>query len=381
MLESHIRVTIITNILPSYREGFYNRLLSIPEIKLRVYCQDKIPGADFKTIHGKYLDNVTLIKYISARNEKIVWQFLPWRQIISESDVIFIGGNPRVLSDVVLGIFLRLIGKKVVLWTMAHSYKSNMITERVRLFWTRLFKVIFVYTDNEVDYLEKRGFSNKFLLGMNNGLDQRKIDRVRSSWTTTDLNEWIKVNGFDNNILLLSCARLVSKNRFELFIAALPAILKVHPTVLWCIIGDGDYREYLNTAICNLGLEKNVKFLGEIHDENKLAPWFLSSQLFIHPAAIGLSLLHSFGYGLPVITHERAELHGPEYAAFTDGLTGKNFIYENVDSLSKITVEILSNIDSIKKMKEYSLLVVENKYNVDIMVSRFLRITEYAFRN
>jgi len=60
-------------------------------------------------------------------------------------------------------------------------------------------------------------------------------------------------------------------------------------------------------------------------NESDLAPWFLSSELFIHPGAIGLSLLHSFGYGLTVITHDNKMLHNPEYAIFEPELTGRNF--------------------------------------------------------
>ena len=40
--------------------------------------------------------------------------------------------------------------------------------------------------------------------------------------------------------------------------------------------------------------------LGSIYDEIELAPWFLTADAFVYPENIGLSILHAFGYGLPV---------------------------------------------------------------------------------
>ena len=36
--------------------------------------------------------------------------------------------------------------------------------------------MIFVYTDKEVNYLRDMGFTKQCIIGMNNGLDQKKID-------------------------------------------------------------------------------------------------------------------------------------------------------------------------------------------------------------
>lgn len=373
-----INVAVLTNIIPTYREGFYDRLFNREDLNVTVYCQNRMPGMNLIPIHERYGERVKIVKYISAKNEKVAWQFLPWGEIINDYDVVFVGGNPRVLSDFLISSFLHFAGKNIVHWTMAHSFRANVISEMIRLMWSRIFENIFVYTDAEVEYLHKKGFKKKFILGMNNGLDQKNIDAVAAAWTKDRLKEWSASNNLENRTLMLSCARLDAKNRFELVVQSMPEIIALFPDLLWCLIGDGDDEVKLKTMVKNAGLSSHVRFIGGLYKEDELAPWFLSSEVFVHPAAIGLSLLHSFGYGLPVITHGKAELHNPEYAAFEPDSTGRNFCIGNPQSLADTVIKLLQDRALLSNMKKYVLKVAREKYNVDVMVERFVEIARKA---
>ncbi len=375
-----MRVAIITNVLPTYREGFYNRLFNRQDIQVNVFCQKKIPGLNLKTIHDKYGTNVRIIKFISAKGEKIAWQFLPWKKLIKDYDVIFIQGNPRYLSDLLFGTFLTLIKKNVVLWTMAHSSGANSISERIRLSWSRIFSYIFVYTDNEVKHLQLKGFVNQYILGMNNGLDQIAIDKEIQNWSEKMLNDWLSNNKLKDKIILLSCARLETKNRFDLFVNALPHVVDRFPNVLWCIIGDGVEKNNLINQIAQVGLSQHVLFIGELYDEQMLCPWFLASTLFIHPGSIGLSIMHAFGYGLPVITNNNKSRHYPEFGAFEENQTGRLYEENNALDFSKVVNELVIDEKARLNMKEQALKIARNKFNVDIMVDRFVKISNAALK-
>jgi glycosyltransferase involved in cell wall biosynthesis len=377
-MKKKLKIGITTNIITTYRKGFYDRLFSKPDIDVTVYCQDHMPGMNLLSIHKQYPSNVKIIKFISAKKEKIVWQFLPWTEIITKYDVVFVSGNPRVLSDVVLGTLLRLMGKRVVLWTMAHSYRGNKLTESIRLLWSRIFQNIFVYTDKEVEYLKEKGFRNHYILGMNNGLDQKNIDSIVSKWTEEKITKWMELHDYQNKKIIISCARLETKNNFGLVIEALPKIVQKIPNLLWFLIGGGDEEENLKKLASKLRVEKHIVFLGAIYEEEKLAPYFLSSLLFIHPAAIGLSLLHAFGYGIPVIVHDQIDLHGPEYAAFQNHITGKNFKFNDPDDLANVIITLLNNPNEINQMKRNVQKIAREQYNVDIMVDRFIQMANHA---
>lgn len=373
-----IKIAVITNIIPTYREGFYDRLFSEPDISVTVFCQDDIPGLNLPSIHKKYGNRINIVKYFSTYKEKICWQFLPWTNLFNNYDVVFVGGNPRIISDLLISTALHICGKHIVHWTMVRSFRANSFTEFIRLLWSKIFKNIFVYTDAEAEYLVRKGFKNKFILGMNNGLDQKKIDFSASKWTASKLKEWRYKNKLEEKILILSCARLESKNKFHQVIQALPQIIASIPNCVWCVIGDGDSKASMNELVKNLGLDNNVRFVGALYKEEELAPWFLSSEILIHPAAIGLTLMHAFGYGLPVITHGCLEMHNPEYAAFEPELTGRNFQIDNICSLAETVIALLNDSSARIIMKKNVLTIAREKYNIDIMVDRFIEIARVA---
>ncbi len=334
-----------------------------------------MPGMNFASIHEKYGDKFKIVKYYSAKRERIVWQFLPWSEILNKYDIVFINGNPRVFSDFMISTVMHFTNRNVVLWTMAHSYKANQLTEYIRLKWSKIFNYILVYNDNDVSYLKSKNFHKSYILGINNGLDQVKIDSVVAKYTENHIKEWKIKNNLHNRLIVLSCARLESKNKFNIMVQALSQIINIIPNILWCLIGDGDERDNLEKMVTDAGIEQYVRFVGALYQEEELAPWFISSEIFIHPAAIGLSLLHAFGYGLPVITHGKSEYHGPEYSAFTDNLTGRNFIEGDAFHLSAVIVDLLKDKENKSRMKEHVLCLVRNKYNVDVMVERFVKMT------
>lgn len=374
-----MKVAIITNIITAYRQGFYDRLLSNKDFEVTVYCNDHIKGTNLQSIHDRYKERVKIVSHIGLNNEKIGFQFLPILEIIKSHDIIFLDGNPRTLSNLLIGfIALFLRNTKVVMWTMAHSYGANKFAENLRLKWTSIYRNIFVYTDKEVNTLRKKGFNKQNIIGMNNGLDQRKIDAQILMWNDSSIVSWKKEKKLDRNLILLSVARLVPKNKFQLMIRALPSLVKIIPDVKWIIVGDGEEKNFLVALAKELNVEKYILFAGSIFSEEDLAPYFLSSQLFIHPSSVGLSIMHAFGYGLPVIVDDVEGMHGPEYGAFRNNETGKNYDCNNSEDLAQKIADIAQQPAVLEEMKKKVIRIAREEYNVDIMVSRFIEMVKIA---
>jgi glycosyltransferase involved in cell wall biosynthesis len=380
-MKNKLKVAIIITVIPSYREGFYDKILNNKNLEITIYAQTHIPGMNLKTIHNRYVNNVKLVSFFCAEREKIGLQFLPLYEIFTKYDLVVVEGNPRQITHFFLATALRIFRKKVILWTMAHSFRGVSITEDLRLYWSKLFKFIFVYTDKEVAFLRSKGFKNQFIVGMNNGLNQKKIDASILKWNEQKINDWLVSENLHNKTILLSSARLESKNKLDLIISALPKIITIYPNILWIVIGKGIEEERLKQLTIKNNLTQYVSFVGEIYEEDNLAPFFLSSKLFLHPASIGLSLLHAFGYGLPVITHGNAFLHNPEYGAFQEGITGLNFVENNVDDLASTILKLLNDTETMKRMSNFTKKIAREDYNTDVMAKRFMKIINLANEN
>jgi glycosyltransferase involved in cell wall biosynthesis len=159
---------------------------------------------------------------------------------------------------------------------------------------------------------------------------------------------------------------------------ALPAIRRRVPDAVWCIIGDGPERERLARAAAEAGLTEHVRFVGEVYDESAIAPYFLSADLLVHPGAIGLTLLHAFGYGLPVVTHASGERHGPEFAAFEENRSGRTFRENDSGSLAETITALLHDEPARTAMRQHAQHVARHDYNVDVMVERFVDTARIA---
>lgn len=371
------RVAIVTNVVPSYRQGFYDRLFSRDDVQAHVYCQAELPGTNVQTIHDRYPKHVSVMRARALSGASLMWQQIPWREL-GAYDVVFVDGNPRILSHAVAATLLRLLGRNVVLWTMAHSFGAHKVTEAVRLGWTRTFAHIFLYTDAEVRSLRARGFTRHVLTAMNNGLDQKRIDRVRAAWGTVRLDAWRHANGLAGRTVLLSCTRLDPKNKLELMMHALPAVTRACPDAMWCLVGGGSEEERLKSLARELSVEQHVRFVGELYDEEELAPLFLSAQALVHPGAIGLTLLHAFGYGVPVVTNSNAGGHGPEFGAFEEGLSGRTFREGDGEDLARTLIGLLQNAAAREPMHAHVLQIAQERFNVDVMVDRFVATARQA---
>lgn len=370
-VSSDSKIAIITNILPQYREDMYKRLIEKYGERLHVFCQSEMPGMNIKSVHERFSGNVSLVKYLSLKKEKLCWQFIPLLRIIKDYKIIFVYGNPRVVSNVFYSFLFRLMGKKVVIWGQYHTASSGSLLKRIRLKWWGFFDYVFLYTDKEAEAYKD---TNRAVMvtGMNNGLNQDEIKQVSKGFTTERLIEWRHEHGLDNKRLILSCARLEKKNQFELIIACLPSLIVKYPDLLWCVIGDGDDKRNLQRRAKEAGVTNHIKWLGAVYGQESLAPWFLISECLVHPGAIGLSLMHAMGYGLPVITHDNNDKQMPEVAALDNGFNGLTYIEGNTESLCNSISGFLSDSDMRAQLSSNALQTVANNYNTETMANKFV---------
>ena len=369
------RVGIITNVVPSYRQAFYKKLEQSTELSVTVFCQTHLPHFNVKLIHQQFPEIVCLIPF-RGTERGLVWQSLPIKRLWQDFDVLVFYGNPRLLSTVLWSTVFRLSRKPVIIWGQVHTAGSNKWFERIRLSWWRLFDYLFVYNDHEAHLLRQSQFFRHAIIGMNNGLDQKMIDAVVTHWASSRLHKWQQERGLDDKLCLLSIARLTQKNRFDYMIEALPKLVEKWPKLRWIVIGAGEIETQLKAQARRNHVDQYIIWTGAIYNEYELAPWLLSAQACVHPGVIGLSLLHVFGYSLPVITHDNQHDQGPEISAFTDQHTGLYFSQNNIDSMIEKINTLLQNPELCREYGQNGLHKVRFQYNIEIMVERFHQIIE-----
>jgi glycosyltransferase involved in cell wall biosynthesis len=245
----------------------------------------------------------------------------------------------------------------------------------------RLADVLLLYTDAERDQFIKRGFVSHRVFATNNSIGSAEIKEAKNYWLAPRLQRFQEAQSIKDREILLFCGRLTLKSEFLLLLEALSEVAKLHPAVTLAVVGDGELRSSAQGRSEALGISDRVIWLGEVHEERQLAPWFLSSKALIYPGSIGLSLLHALNYGLPVITHATIRRHNPEISALEHGVNGFMFADGNVGALAASIVELLNDPERRQRMSEAALQTVEGRYSTERMVNGFVDAVHAARRS
>ncbi|MDX6182206.1 glycosyltransferase [Flavobacterium sp. Fl-77] len=370
-----IKIAIVTNIIPSYREHFYDIVLDNDSYEIEVFCQSKVEGSNIKSSHERYGKKINILKsYSPFKSERLVIQFLPVFKLFKDFDILVVDGNLRHITQALLSTIFKIFGKKIVVWSNVYTFGGSKQKQSFRLKWWRIFDNFLMYTEKDVEELIKMDFKNKNILAINNGLNQNLIDNQRQLWNNDLLLKFKKQHNINSENIIISSGRVNIVNDHALTIEAIKIVKKSITDILWIVIGNGSELENLKEIIKKNDLDNNILLLGEIYEEDKKCPWFLISKAFVHSGPIGLSLFNAFGYSLPVITHDYFSYHGPEFCLFEDGKTGYLFQYKNAHHFASKILEALEKENEISEIRKNVYDIVKSKNNTNIMASQFFKM-------
>lgn len=140
---------------------------------------------------------------------------------------------------------------------------------------------------------------------------------------------------------VFSLGRLEKRKGFQYVVEAMKSLVEDIPQLQYLIAGGGDYSGELTALIETMGLQKNVKLLGRISEEQKDA-LYKECDFFIMPSfkvdeessveGFGIVFIEANMYGKYVL----ATRSGGIPDAIIDGVTGEFVEEKNADSIAKV---------------------------------------------
>jgi|WetSurMetagenome_2_1015567.scaffolds.fasta_scaffold00427_14 glycosyltransferase involved in cell wall biosynthesis len=98
--------------------------------------------------------------------------------------------------------------------------------------------------------------------------------------------------------------RLVGWKGLQVLIAAMPAVVAECPDTILLVVGDGEYRKKLEDLTRELGMGRNVRFVGKI-EHSSLPAWMNSMNIVLQPSigdeGFSLTVVEAMSCGRPVI--------------------------------------------------------------------------------
>ncbi|MDZ4754498.1 MAG: glycosyltransferase family 4 protein [Phycisphaerae bacterium] len=315
-----LRVRVVHPLIAKYREPVFAELARRPGIDLEVWADLRAKTGSLKGLPGS--DFFRCVQAPYRELGPILWQPTMMAAVTGPVDAVILPWNSRYVHLVPALRRARRNGVRAVLFGHGIGKRESVLRRRIRNAIFSLADACVLYSPGQAAALIAEGKPKGRIFVAPNSLDPAPIDAARAMWDTARTDAFLAERGCARGELIVTVSRLERWKRVDRLLEAFALIAARRPAARLAIIGDGPDRAALELQATQTGFRDRVHFTGALYDEIAIAPWMLGSACLAFPAAIGLSLLHAFLYGLPVVTSDDRLPHGPEIEALQDGLNG-----------------------------------------------------------
>ena len=356
-----MKVLYFTNIFPHYRISIWKELLNSTNFSIEIFYSkskfNQIKGVDIKDMIAyenqhklKYLKNYKLFGHIFWQSKALI------KSIFSDYDAIFLLGDMKIISNWMVPLVVRLRNKKIVYWTHGIYGNESLMKKTMRLIFLKLATDILLYENRAKKILIKHGFNPLKLLVVFNSLDYNN----QKTFFKKLINGSINSKSAKKRIVFIG--RLTKVKKIEMLVNAIINLNLDKKNIDLIVIGDGPRKSYLEKIVNASKYKKNIKFMGSLYDEEKIANIIFNSDLCVSPGNVGLSCIHSLTYGTPVCTHDNFNNQMPEAEAIK---SGENGFFFNENDLNDLQNRILRwfKYNHKKNSRQFIRKIIDEKYN------------------
>ncbi|MBK8551335.1 MAG: glycosyltransferase family 4 protein [Ignavibacteria bacterium] len=172
--------------------------------------------------------------------------------------------------------------------------------------------------------------------------------------------------------------RLLKDKQIDILLKAFSLVEKDCDDCRLTIIGDGPEKNNLFKLSGELKIRK-IHFTGEILDEEQTGKWIYISDAFVMPGRLGLSVVHSFCFGTPVISQRKeGHFHGEGIGYIIDGENGFLSADSNEKDMAFKMKEIISDAELSKRLRENAFAAAKNVCSIENMLNGFEQAIEFV---
>lgn len=370
------RIIILQRIIPHYRTGFFKKFkreYSESEIFYgQPYKNESLKNSELNESSSfRFFKNLYFGKSGKIFISEIYNEILRYRPQIVIS--VFNAGNLNIYLLFILRKFLKF---KIILWSFGYDPASGFnpnkkFADKLRLLLSEKADAVLFYWEKGKSEAEVFAKNKSHFFVAPNTLDTETLFSLKKSFDEKGIGILKKELGIIEKHHFVYTGRLLKDKQADILIRAFGKLEEKNPDCRLSIIGDGPESDYLRKLSEDLNT-RNVKFLGEILDEETVGKWIYVSDAFVMPGRLGLSVVHSFCFATPVISQKKETYyHGEGVGYIKDGFNG--FLVEdgNTDKMAGIMNEIISVPGLSSKLKQNAFDTAINDCSLEKMLGGF----------
>lgn len=182
-----------------------------------------------------------------------------------------------------------------------------------------------------------------------------------------------------DEILLLSCARLIPDKGFDFLIDGFKLAYENFPKLKLMILGDGPYKANLEKKAESLNLKEQIILTGRIENKD-ISDYYSSADIFLLLSRyenLSNAVLEAMSCELPVI----ATNVGGISLQIEDGVNGFLVNYQDRDNLCKKILYLAANFDARQKIGKTNRNKVSRDYSWEKSTGRLLGLYHQVLSN
>lgn len=249
---------------------------------------------------------------------------------------------------------------KYILWGQGFGRENNYwIARLARISFAKWADGLILYTAKGVEDFLEHGIPREKLFVARNTLHIGNAGRTEQPLKTD----------------LIYVGRIQQRKGIDLLLEAFSKIKDTIPQYVRVrIVGDGNKAE-LQELAKNYGLQGRIIFDPGVFDEEQLKEIFSTAIAYVSPNHVGLGVVHSFAYGVPVITNKNRK-HAPE-VEYCD--SSNSILYEGGVEQLALEIEQLCTDKALQRMlSEAAYTYYDKNLRSEVMVDGFLEAFRYV---
>ena len=245
--------------------------------------------------------------------------------------------------------------------------------------------------------LQKKAVTNSNIVTVNSKTGEKELfsrfPEIKTKLKTIPMGIDIKIfrpknikfkyKKYKNNKIILFVGRFNEQKGIEYLIKAMPSVVSKIKNAKLLIIGEGDYRRYLEKITNDLKINDFVEFLGS-KPHKELPDYYNLADIFVLPAvttkigteAFGLVLIEAMACGTCVIGSSSGGIKN----VIKDNFNGLIFQEKNSEELANKIVKVLEDSKLKKKLSRNGLKYASQNYNWEIISNKFLKIYQQLLK-
>jgi glycosyltransferase involved in cell wall biosynthesis len=347
------KVVILQTVVPDYRGPFFEELRKHVSGDVELLAGDEDWQTDIVHARGSAdvrLGNVFLL------GRRLLWQVGAIRPLL-RADVAVVSLNPRVLTGWIVLVSRGVMRRRTVVWGHAWPRKGRgRRSDALRAVMRRSASTLVVYTETEARQVAQDSPKVKVVAAPNALYRRSEIGPTETVEPPTDV---------------VYVGRLTPSKHVDLLVDAfVSAEAELPEDTRLVIVGDGPLRETLEVRARASSRPTRILFAGHVSSVDDVRAIYANAVVSVSPGPVGLSLIQSLGFGVPMILARDAD-HGPESEAAADGENVVMFSPTARDALARALVDVLGRRDEWLARRQSIADPIRDTYSIERMAALF----------